>query len=194
MDTEQITCENLTDEIVARCVEKGYILSFAEEVMRYDLSRPLPQVSVPAGISFLKWTPERAHDFFSVYAASFRERPGYPGWSEAEWVKWTSDDPEFHPELSVLAVIQGQALGFVTNAAYEGGNDKLGYIIQVGILPEWRGKGLGAALTIHSLEMWKETGAEAVYLHVNANNPGAIRVFRLTGFVTVRQRGKFTPV
>ena len=185
---EEIRSENVTDEGTASYAEKGYTLDFAEEVMRYDLSRTHPQVIVPFEVSYLNWTPERAHAFFTVYDASFRERPGFPGWSEAEWVDWTSSDPAFRSDLSVLAVVQGQAVGFVTNAD-EGQH---GYIIQVGVHPNWRGQRLGAALTTYALQKWQETGKEAVILHVNVNNPGAMRLYQQLGFVVIRRRGKFS--
>ena len=188
---EDIRCENVTDEVIASYAEKGYLLTFVEEVMRYDLSRALPQVVVPFEVSYLSWAPERTHEFFTVYDASFRERPGFPGWSETEWVQWTSGDPAFRPDLSVLAVVQDQAVGFVTNAEDEEAPARHGYLIQVGVHPQWRGQGLGAALTTHALQAWRKAGKEAVILHVNVNNPGAIRLYQQLGFVIVRRRGKF---
>ena len=185
---EKIRSENVTDELVAAYAQEGYTLDFAEEVMRYDLSRPCPQITVPYEIAYLTWVPERAQAFFAVYDAAFRERPGFPGWSEAEWIDWTSGDPTFRADLSVLAVVQDQAVGFVTNA--DEGQD--GYIIQVGVHPMWRGRGLGAALTICALQRWREVGKEAVLLDVNVNNPGAMRLYQQLGFVVIRCRGKFS--
>src|SRR5215469_13302894 len=106
---DEIRCEQVTDEVSASYAEQGYTLTFAEEVMRFDLSRALPHVVVPFAVSYLRWAPERTPDFFGVYAAAFQERLGFPGWTEAEWVQWTAGDPAFRPDLSVLAVVQGQA-------------------------------------------------------------------------------------
>jgi mycothiol synthase len=189
--SEEMRCENVTEAGIASYAEQGYTLTFVEEVMRYDLSRALPSVAVPVLVTYLSWAPERTHDFFTVYTASFRERPGFPGWSETEWVRWTSGDPMFRPDLSSLAVVQGQAAGFVTNAEDEEAPAQHGYIVQVGVHPDFRGQRLGAALTTHSLHAWRETGKEAVMLHVNSNNPGAIRLYQQLGFVVVRRRGTF---
>ena len=189
--TEEISCENITDEIIASYAEQGYTLVFAEEVMLYDLSQAPAHIVLPFEISYLNWGPEYIRDFFTVYAASFRERPGFPGWSEAEWVRWTSDDPTFRADLSMLAVIQGKAVGFITNAEDEE-EARRGFIIQVGMHPEWRGQGVGAALIARSLQAWREAGKEAVILDVNVNNPGAIALYQQLGFVVVRRRGKFS--
>src|SRR5690349_8613423 len=112
---EEITCENMTDDIVASYREKGFTLVFAEEVMSYNLTRELPRISLPEA-SYQSWDTQSLHAFFTVYEAAFRERPGFPGWSEEQWVRWVSDDPTFRPDLSFLATIQEQPVGFVTNA------------------------------------------------------------------------------
>lgn len=186
---EEIRCENMTDEMIASYAAQGYILAFAEEVMRYDLSQALPHVALPIEVAYAVWEPERTHDFFRVYHASFCDRPGFPDWSEAKWIDWTANDPSFRPDLSMLAMVQGQAVGFVTNAEDE--EAQQGYLIQIGVHPQWRGQGLGAALLARSLHVWREAGRAAAMLHVNSNNPGAMHLFQQLGFMSIARRGKF---
>ncbi|GCE51354.1 GNAT family N-acetyltransferase [Thermosporothrix hazakensis] len=81
----------------------------------------------------------------TAYQAAFRERPGFPGWSEEQWGRWTADDPAFRPELSFLALIDGRAAGFVTNADDEEAPQD-GYLIQVGVHPDRRGQKIGLRL------------------------------------------------
>ena len=187
---EEITSETLTDEIIGSYMEKGFSLVFAEEVMRYDLSLALPHVASLPFVSYLTWTDQSVHAFFTASEAAFRERPGFPGWREEEWVRGASEDPDFRPDLSFLAVAEGQAVGFVTNAAYEGAGGRTGYIDQVGVHPQWRSQGLGAALVTRSLQAWRKEEKEAVILHVNVNNPRAIGLFRHLGFIVVGRRGR----
>jgi len=186
---EEIRCENVTDEIIASYAAQGYILAFAEEVMRYDLSQALPQVTLPIEVTYALWEPEQTHDFFRMYHASFCERPGFPDWSEAQWIDWTANDPSFRPDLSMLAIVQEQVVGFVTSAEDE--EEQQGYLIQIGVHPQWRAQGLGAALLARSLHAWREAGREAVILHVNSNNPGAMHLFQQLGFMSIARRGKF---
>jgi mycothiol synthase len=188
---EEITCENITDEVVTFYAERGYTLTLAEEVMRFDLSQKIPQVVVPPDVAFFTWTPERSHDFFMAYDASFRDRPGFPGWSEEEWVRETSDDVAFRPDLSYLAVVQGEAAGFITNEEGDTAPEPPGYINQVGVDPRWRRQGIGAALVVRSLQGWQDEEKKAVLLHVNVNNPGAVGLYQQLGFVVIRRRGKF---
>src|SRR6202040_1791346 len=90
---EEITSEALTDEIIASYREQGFTVVFAEEVMRYDLALALPHAGSLPFVSYLTWTDQNTHAFFTAYEASFRERPGFPGWSEEEWVRGSSEDP-----------------------------------------------------------------------------------------------------
>ncbi len=167
------------------------MLVFAEEVMNYDLSLALPHVTPPSFVSYLTWDAQSIHAFFTIYQAAFRERPGFPGWEEEEWIHWVSDNPLFRPDLSFLAVVQGQAVGFVTNAEDEATLGQNGYLIQVGVPPQWRDQKLGSALVVRSLQAWQEEGKKAVILHVNSNNPEALRLYQQLGFAIVKRRGKF---
>ena len=186
-----IRCEAITDEVAASYAERGFVLDFAEEVMRFDLSQTLPWANFPASVSCFGWEPERIHEFFAAYDASFRDRPGFPHWSEEQWVMWISDDPAFRPDLSWVAIAQGQPIGFIANANDEQAPEQMGYIIQVGVHPHWRRQGLAAALIVRSLQAWKTEGKEAVILHVNVNNPGAIKLYQKLGFTTITRRGAF---
>ncbi|MGE6755594.1 GNAT family N-acetyltransferase [Rossellomorea sp. NPDC071047] len=67
----------------------------------------------------------------------------------------------------------------------------MGYIIQMGVIPEWRGKGIAAVLSCKCLEDLRQDGMKSATLHVNQNNPGAIKLYERLGFKTVRKRGKF---
>lgn len=187
---EEMSSETLTDEIIASYREQGFTVIFAEEVMHYDLALAFPQVASLPSVSYLTWNEQSVHAFFTAYEAAFRERPGFPGWSEQEWVRWASEDSDFRPDLSFLAVAQGQAVGFVTNADYAGAGERTGYLDQVGVHPQWRSQGLAAALVTRSLEAWQREGKEAVRLHVNVNNPRAIRLFQQLGFMVVGRRGR----
>jgi ribosomal protein S18 acetylase RimI-like enzyme len=187
-DEQIIRCEAITDEIVTSYAKQVFVLDFAEEVMRFDLSLPLPQANFSPSVSCFSWEPDRTHEFFAAYNASFRDRPGFPHWIEEQWVAWVSADPAFRPDLSRVAIAQGQPVGFITN---EQESAQIGYIIQVGVHPDWRRQGLAAALMARSLQAWQAEGKEAVMLHVNVNNPGAIRLYQKLGFTIVARRGAF---
>lgn len=191
--SDRVTIEDLTEEISARYLAEGYTLAFAEEVMRRDLGdgRDLPEARPPEGVTLATWAPETRAAFFAAYSTSFAERPGFPGWSEETWVEWTAGDEDFRPDLSWVAQVGAEPVGFVTCALDMRGEAPLGFIIQVGTRPNWRGRGLAGALITRALRGFHAEGRPAVLLDVNVNNPGARRLYERLGFTVIRRRGAF---
>ena len=147
---------------------------------------PVPPAVWPGGTTLHEWTAEVAPRFFAVYQAAFRERPGFPGEPAEEWISDVADDEEFRPGWSVLAEVPGIGdAGFVTGA--------VGWIVQVGVLPAARGKGLGAALVRESLGRMVADGAVEAWLDVNVNN-AAINLYRRLGFRVDGRRARYQPI
>jgi ribosomal protein S18 acetylase RimI-like enzyme len=58
----------------------------------------------------------------------------------------------------------------------------VGAIQNVGVVPEWRGRGLGHLLVARALEGFRLAGLRRAYLEVTAENAGAVRLYRHLGF------------
>ena len=58
----------------------------------------------------------------------------------------------------------------------------IGAIQNVGVVPNYRGQGLGRALVRQALEGFYQAGLRRAYLEVTAENAGAIRIYRSLGF------------
>ncbi len=182
----QLTTEMLTEDAARLFERHGFTQQFAEDVMRRDLADPLSDVLLPPGIRFATWAPALADQFFSVYQAAFRERvvPGYPAWSQEKWLAWLeTDDDDFRPELSLLATHDDLPVGFIVCA------DR--WIVQMGVLPERRGRGIGSALVSEVLKRFRAAGGDHVLLDVNVNNPSAARVYTRLGFERVGRRARY---
>lgn len=180
----QIASEALTSSAERLYARHGFTQSFAEDVLRYDLARPAPDAPLPAGIALAAWAPELAGQFFAAYDGAFRTRPGFPGWSAEQWVEWATDDEDFRPDMTLLARAGDQPAGFVLGAE--------GWLVQVGVRPEWRGHGLAAALVAELLRRAHAAGWPQVLLDVNVNNPEAARVYTRLGFAAHGRRARYT--
>ena len=176
--------EGLTDDADALFTSRGLRRTFAEDVMAYDLRQPPPETIVDAELH--EWSPELEERFFTTYSASFRDRPGFPGWSQEQWVEWITGDEDFAPEWTLLAIRDGEDIGFV--ACGRGA-----WLVQVGVVPTHRGTGLGTALTAEALRRMRAAGQTVCYLDVNTNNPRAIGVYERTGFRRVGRRARYEP-
>ncbi len=165
----------------------GFKQLFAEDVMQRDLNAPLPDTPVSPNIKFITWAPALASEFFAVYQAAFRERPGFPNWSQDEWVDWLgTEDDDFRPELSLLSYRDDVPVGFVVCAE--------GWIVQIGVRPEWRNRGVGSALVSEVLSRFRAAGTDRVLLDVNVNNPGAARMYTRLGFQHIGRRARYARV
>ncbi len=58
----------------------------------------------------------------------------------------------------------------------------IGAIQNLGVVPSYRGLGLGRALVRRALEGFYQAGLRRVYLEVTAENASAVRLYRAVGF------------
>jgi ribosomal protein S18 acetylase RimI-like enzyme len=58
----------------------------------------------------------------------------------------------------------------------------LGAIQNLGIVPDWRGRGLGRGLLLYALHGFWAAGLERAVLEVTAQNDGAVRLYQRLGF------------
>ena len=188
--------EALNAGSAALYTQEGFTQDFAEDWLQHDLGDPLPSVAHPA--TFVPWTAENAPQFFAVYSAAFKERwalnPGGDSGPEAdEWIAEYAEDPDFRPDLSLLALVEGQPVGFIATGVLPlpGGGPAVGWISQVGTVPAVRGQAVGAGLIAAVLIGFQREGFPAVGLHVNVNNPGARRVYAQLGFRPTGLRARY---
>lgn len=182
----QVNTESLTETASRLYLAHGFQHVFESLVMRRDLHLPLPDRPLPPDVTITSWQPDLADQFFQAYDASFRERPGFPGWTAAEWVdSWTNDN--FRPEWSLLARAGDVPLGFLTGSA----NPPHGFVVQVGVIPTQRRRGLGSGLMVETMRRMQAAGAASIQLTVNVNNPGAIQTYAELGFVTIGRRARY---
>jgi ribosomal protein S18 acetylase RimI-like enzyme len=186
--------EAVSEGSAALYSREGYDLDFAEEWMQRNLTEPLPQVE--KSFATAPWTPESSMDFFKAYLEAFRERraPGSPEPDAGEWISDNAEDPDFRPDLSMVAYDGGKPVGFLTAAVIHVAQlrRRVGWISQVGSDPAWRGRGVAAAMIAATMEAFKREGLDAVGLHVNTNNPHAIKLYERLGFNRIGRRARYS--
>ncbi|MGZ8744946.1 MAG: GNAT family N-acetyltransferase [Nocardioides sp.] len=173
------TCSAGAERLYARY---GLSELFSELVMRHPLT-DLPTVSEPDGVEVRAVADASPEERFAAYVGSFRDRPGFPDPRQEEWLEELDEDEEFRRDLSLVAFDDtGGAVGFV---------NILGpWVDQVGVVPTWRGRGLGAYLVARSLAALAAEGAAESWLCVNVDNPAA-RLYEGLGFEVHGRRARF---
>ena len=174
-----VTCENVSPAAERLYARFGLTCFFVEAVMRHPLG-PVPSVPAPDGATLVAVAEASPADLFAAYASSFSDRPGFPDPTEEEWLGELQLDDEWRRDVSAVAFDgAGRPVGFV--------NVLGGWIDQVGVVPAWRGRGLGAHLVTRALGA---LDGEA-WLTVNLDNP-AVALYASLGFERYGVRGRWS--
>lgn len=80
-----------------------------------------------------------------------------------------------------VAKIDEKAVGYIGYMIIAGEAD----IINIGVLPNFRGQSIGKMLLSSMLQMCKQNGATCVHLEVRKSNTVAIKLYESYGFLTV---------
>jgi mycothiol synthase len=176
--------EALGDGAHALYLSKGLSQVFAEDVMQLAASAQLPPAHPPSGLTLSPWGQADPARFYAIYQASFRERPGFPGWTQARWVEWISDDEDFRADWTLLATLGGTDVGFIAG-------DAAGWITQTGVVPSARGHDIGARLIGEAVRRMRSAGETGITLNVNINNPHAAALYRRLGFTRIGRRARY---
>ena len=110
-----------------------------------------------AGSTRRKWRPSRTR------GCSLRTRT-------TVWLHWMVEEPSFDRSLWFVAEQDGELAGIILSRAPEN-EPGLGWVRILGVLPEYRQRGLGQALLQHTFAEFARRGFTAVGLGVDAENP-----------------------
>ena len=186
----QIQTESLTVPAERLYQKYRFEKVFEELVMRMDFDQPLTVRSFPEDVTITRWEPELGEQFYHAYDAAFKQRPGFPGWSVAEWIEQVTED-DFKSEWSLLAKVGNKPVGFVIGNIDLTTDPPGAHLWQVGVIPAQRRRGIASGLMVESMRRMQADGASFVQLTVHTNNPGAIQIYTHLGYKTAGRRARF---
>jgi mycothiol synthase len=163
-------------ELVERA---GYRRGRSNWLMRLDMDGPPPPPAWPDGVEVR--TFEREADARAVHQLvedAFADIGDQPPRSYEFWVEVHLERSDFDPALWFLAVHAGELVG--VNLAQSGPLG--GYVAQLAVRHDRRGRGLGLALLRHGFGELYRRGVREVVLHVDSHNrTGATRLYERAG-------------
>ncbi|MDB5623519.1 MAG: hypothetical protein JWR39_2082 [Devosia sp.] len=119
--------------------------------------------------------PRQLHDLLLL---TYRDGGGSVAPFEAWWTALVEDE-EFDPDLVIIAADAGnQPVGLAQ--CWTGG-----FVKDLTVAPDWRNRGLGAALLRTAFRAFACRGLPSVDLKVEADNTAAQRFYRRLGMVEV---------
>jgi mycothiol synthase len=146
--------------------------------MRRELDGPLPEPVWPEGAVVRDHA--RPEDDAAVHAliTSAQEIGGQHERTLEQWRAALLDTPRFDPGLCLVVHLDGRLAG----AAISQSLGDLGFVRQLAVAPEQRGRGVAKALLHELFRRHRERGLPATVLGVDAANPtGALGLYESAG-------------
>ncbi|MBY0398202.1 MAG: GNAT family N-acetyltransferase [Thermoleophilia bacterium] len=154
--------------------------------MEIDLLGPRPRAVLPDGFLWIPWAETVLDRHSEVKYRSFREEIDayvFPCLGDRHGCQRLMREirrkPGFLPASTWLINGPTGDVGTVQGVMDRG---PIGAIQNVGIVPSYRGRGLGSALVLKALEGFESAGLSRAYLEVTAENAAAVHLYRAIGF------------
>ena len=155
----------------------GYEKAWEVWLMGIDLPEGIPEPEWPEGVSVRTYGGEEAEAreikelLDLAYAEEFHHQPA----TFENWSRFMFEDPMFDAAVWFLAEADAKIVGAALNW------DE-GYIKDLVVHPDWRGRGLGKALVYQTFGEFKRRGLPRVTLKTDSNNPtDAWRLYERAG-------------
>jgi mycothiol synthase len=168
------------------------VTRFGFEPSRYffDMARPslddIEEPVLPDGVELRPARDDQLKQLWDADVEAFLDHWGGFDGSNERFEQWKTD-PKFDPSLFVVAWAGGEIAGAVINEINEAENAafnrKRGWLHSVFVRRPWRRRGLGQAIVLRSLQVFRDVGMTSAGLGVDADNPtGALGLYERTGF------------
>lgn len=173
----------------ARAMGMVYLSSLWRLCLPAGTAVPVP--ALPAGVvsrTFGDWLP--LPRFVDLLNTAFVDHPGPISWTLGQ-LEFHHSRPDFDPTSILLASPADRPedpIAFVRIALGPPEGDDpapVGEVRIVGVMPEWRGRGLGRELLRWGVAELRNRGAGPIQLSVEAENELALGLYRRTGFEPV---------
>jgi mycothiol synthase len=175
----------------------GYtgIRYFQKMVLPYDAAAAEPAPEPVPGVEVRTYRPGADDDaLYDAFREAFADHFGQGDADPVRWWRERRDDPaaRFDPSLWLIAADeQDRPVGFaLARVDDDVDGSQHGYVGDVGVVPAWRGRGLGELLLRRSLADLRARGLSYTTLDVDTGNTsGALRLYAELG---MQRRPSFT--
>jgi len=149
--------------------------------MRHTRLGDLPPVVLPEGYCFRTFRPGDAETWANIVNAAF----GSSGQTAQKYEETFVRNELFSPDRQFFLMCGDETVGVVCAWEKQEGEEVVGYVHYVALLPGHRGKGLGIALTLKALHKISESGFKEAILDTDDHHIPAIRAYLRAGFEPV---------
>jgi mycothiol synthase len=162
---------------------RGYVKERTFQHMEIDLRELLSRAHPEVEIRPFDSVRDR-ETLHALMESAFEHHWDYSPTPFAKWWDQVSGGEDYDPSLWWWASIGGETAGALLGTV----RDEKGWVMDLGVLKRWRGRGVGAALLRHSFAEFKRKGFEKAGLNVDSENEtGATRLYERVGMHVVSE-------
>lgn len=152
-----------------------------------DPTRTLPRPELSALVLLDDYRDEDILPYIELINTTFLDHPT-PLRVTREQIEHVHGQPQFDPAaIAILRDAQGQMIAFCATGVDRDVDPAVGEIKLVGVLPLYRGRGLGRWLLIWGIQRLRSIGIDTIELSVDAENENAVKLYRSVGFEPVEE-------
>jgi len=168
--------------------ERGYRPIRHSYRMLISLGGELVTPNWPSGIEVRAMDEGEERAVHAANNDSFADHWGFEPDSYERWARWLFESERFDRSLSFLAVEGDQIAGICLCSLHWSGDPRYGWVNTLGVRLEWRRRGIGLALLLHSFEEFHRRGCDRVGLGVDAESTtGALELYARAGMHVQRR-------
>jgi mycothiol synthase len=162
---------------------RGFVHVRTSWHMEARLDAPIDVGPAPEGIRVVGADPASGPQIiYELFEVAFRDHWDFVPVPFEVWNSWNGPDPDIG--LWLIAMSGDRAIGAITPRAF---GDR-GWVSEVGVLPEWRARGVASHLLRVAFAELRRRGFGTVTLNVDAENTtGATRIYERAGMTIRRQ-------
>jgi GNAT superfamily N-acetyltransferase len=166
----------------------AYVRCFFEMVTEIQEAPRLP--TWPEGVSPRPYCPALdERELFGVLEGAFQDHWGYLPETFEQWRRRVLERDSFDPTLCHLAMSRERIVGASLCDCFYSED---GWVSELGVLRDWRHRGIGMALLLHSFGEFHRRGLKRARLGVDAESiTGALRLYERAGMRVSRRFDAF---
>ena len=163
----------------------GYDHSFWRFGLDPKQSISLPEL--PSDLELTGYTDDDIDPYIDLINTTFLDHPS-PLRVTREQIEHIHGRSDFDPAaIAILRNRDGAMIGFCVTGIDRSGDHPTGHINLVGVLRDYRGRGLGRWLLLWGIERLRAMGITDIELSVEAENENAVALYRSTGFDPIEE-------
>lgn len=171
----------------------GYERTFTSWILRIDLTDDLPEPQLPDGFAIRDWAPGKDdEELFEVIETAFSEwKDRGPPQTLEDWRASVLEHVAVRPDVTPVVTEGARIVGAAVGMNYEESPLDEGWVQQLAVRREVRGRGLGTALLHESFRRFRDLGQTQAGLSTDSRT-GALALYEQVGMRVDRSYTRWT--